>query len=92
MVAPVGRSPCEDHAAGGGTQQSGRQAKKQYRGDKLIRELAHQGIVIKAHSNAGVAEEAPGAYKDVANVVEIMDRAGINRMVARLKPLICIKG
>lgn len=77
---------------GAGRHLSRRQAKKQYRGDKLIRELAHQGIVIKAHSNAGVAEEAPGAYKDVANVVEIMDRAGINRMVARLKPLVCIKG
>jgi tRNA-splicing ligase RtcB len=77
---------------GAGRHLSRRQAKKQYRGDKLVRELAHQGILIKAHSNAGVAEEAPGAYKDVVNVVEIMDRAGINRMVARLKPLICVKG
>jgi tRNA-splicing ligase RtcB len=77
---------------GAGRHLSRRQAKKQFRGDKLVRELAHQGILIKAHSNAGVAEEAPGAYKDVVNVVEIMDRAGINRMVARLKPLICVKG
>jgi len=77
---------------GAGRQMSRQQAKRQWRGDKLVRELAHRGVLIKAHSHAGVAEEAPGAYKDVANVVEIMDRAGINRMVVRLKPLICIKG
>jgi tRNA-splicing ligase RtcB len=77
---------------GAGRHMSRRQAKKQYRGDKLIRELAHRGILIMAHSKAGVAEEAPGAYKDVSNVVEIMDQAGINRKVARLRPMICIKG
>jgi tRNA-splicing ligase RtcB len=40
----------------------------------------------------GVAEEAPGAYKDVAEVVEAADHAGLARTVARLEPVICIKG
>jgi tRNA-splicing ligase RtcB len=39
-----------------------------------------------------VAEEAPGAYKDVTEVVEAADRAGLARVVARLEPLVCIKG
>jgi tRNA-splicing ligase RtcB len=77
---------------GAGRHMSRRQAKKQWRGDKIVRDLAHQGIVIMAHSRPGVAEEAPGAYKDVVNVTDIMDAAGINRKVARLRPMICIKG
>jgi tRNA-splicing ligase RtcB len=39
-----------------------------------------------------VAEEAPSAYKDVTNVTDIMDKAGINKLVAKLKPMVCIKG
>ena len=58
----------------------------------MIEELARRGIVIRAHSKAGVAEEAPGAYKDVEQVVNVMHEAGIIRKVARLRPLICIKG
>jgi tRNA-splicing ligase RtcB len=77
---------------GAGRHMSRRQAKKKWRGDKIVRELAHQGILIMAHSKPGVAEEAPLAYKDVTNVTEIMDRAGINKMVAKLKPMVCIKG
>ena len=41
---------------------------------------------------SGIAEEAPGAYKDVTAVIEATDRAGLARKVARLEPLICIKG
>jgi tRNA-splicing ligase RtcB len=40
----------------------------------------------------GVAEEAPGAYKDVSAVVDAADRAGLARTVARLEPVVCIKG
>jgi len=40
----------------------------------------------------GLAEEAPGAYKDVSAVVETADRAGLARLVAKLEPLICVKG
>jgi tRNA-splicing ligase RtcB len=39
-----------------------------------------------------VAEEAPGAYKDVASVVDVADRAGLARKVARLEPMVCVKG
>jgi tRNA-splicing ligase RtcB len=77
---------------GAGRHMSRRQAKKRWRGEKLVKELEAHGIIIMAHSKAGVAEEAPGAYKDVSNVVDIMDRSGINRKVARLRPMICIKG
>jgi tRNA-splicing ligase RtcB (3'-phosphate/5'-hydroxy nucleic acid ligase) len=48
--------------------------------------------VIRSHSKPGVAEEAPGAYKDVGAVVVAAERAGLARRVARLKPLISIKG
>jgi len=77
---------------GAGRTLSRRQAKKQFWGGDVIAALAEQGIVIRAHSKAGVAEEAPGAYKDVEQVVEIMHNAGIIRKVARVRPLICIKG
>jgi tRNA-splicing ligase RtcB len=47
---------------------------------------------VKSPSARGVAEEAPGAYKDVAAVVRAAERAGLARRVARLQPLVCIKG
>lgn len=55
-------------------------------------DLAAQGILIRSPSTRGVAEEAPGAYKDVDAVVLVAERAGLARRVARLRPLICIKG
>ena len=77
---------------GAGRSMSRRKAKKRFWGGDVIEELARRGIVIRAHSKAGVAEEAPGAYKDVEQVVNVMHEAGIIRKVARLRPLICIKG
>jgi len=61
-------------------------------GRQLIDQLRKEGIVIRSHSNRGVAEEAPGAYKDVSAVVAAAERAGLARRVARLKPLISVKG
>ena len=55
-------------------------------------ELATRGILIRSPTTRGVAEEAPGAYKNVANVVDAAHRAGLARKVARLEPLICVKG
>jgi RNA-splicing ligase RtcB len=55
-------------------------------------QLAERGIIIKSPSMRGVAEEAPGAYKDVSTVVAAAEQAGLARRVARLRPLICIKG
>ena len=55
-------------------------------------ELAGRGILIRSPSARGVAEEVPGTYKDVSAVVEAADHAHLARMVARLEPLICVKG
>jgi tRNA-splicing ligase RtcB len=68
------------------------QATRQWQGRALVDELAGQGILIRSPSLRGVAEEAPGAYKDVSAVVEAADRAELARKVAKLKPLVCIKG
>ena len=51
-----------------------------------------QGILIRTPSFRGVAEEAPGAYKDVSAVVDAADEAKLARKVARLEPLVCVKG
>jgi len=77
---------------GAGRAMSRHQATRQWHGRALIDELASQGVLIRSPSLRGVAEEAPGAYKDVSAVVEAADRAGLARKVARLKPLVCIKG
>ncbi|HXH71709.1 MAG TPA: RtcB family protein [Mariprofundaceae bacterium] len=77
---------------GAGRAMSRHAAKRLWRGDRVVRELAHRGIIIRSSSMRGVAEEAPDAYKDVSAVVEAADRAGLSRKVARLEPLICIKG
>ncbi|MBW8307756.1 MAG: RtcB family protein [Thiobacillus sp.] len=77
---------------GAGRSMSRHQATRQWHGRALVDELASQGILIRSPSLRGVAEEAPGAYKDVSAVVEAADRAGLARKVAKLKPLVCIKG
>ncbi len=77
---------------GAGRAMSRHQALRRWRGRQLIDELAGRGILIRSISRRGVAEEAPGAYKDVGAVVRIAERAGLARTVARLVPLICIKG
>jgi tRNA-splicing ligase RtcB len=77
---------------GAGRSMSRHQATRQWRGRELVDELASQGILIRSPSLRGVAEEAPGAYKDVSAVVEAADHAGLARKVAMLKPLVCIKG
>jgi tRNA-splicing ligase RtcB len=77
---------------GAGRVKSRAKAKKEVRGEKLRDELTARGIVIRAGSMPGLAEEAPQAYKDVSRVVEVVHRAGIGRKVARLEPLAVIKG
>jgi len=67
-------------------------AKKAMAGRNLVAELKARGVVVRAHSRGGIAEEMPDAYKDVADVVEVMEIAGVTRRVARLKPMIVIKG
>jgi len=77
---------------GAGRALSRKKAAKKYWGENIKEELAKGGITLRAHSLRGVAEEAPGAYKDVELVVQTATEAGINRPVARLRPIIVIKG
>jgi len=77
---------------GAGRAMSRHAAMHQWRGTRVVEELAHRGILIRSPSMRGVAEEAPGAYKDVSDVVRAADLAGLARIVARLEPMVCIKG
>lgn len=77
---------------GAGRAMSRRRALKTWNGRQLIDSLREQGIIVRSPSSRGVAEEAPGAYKDVASVVDIADHVGLARKVAELRPMICIKG
>jgi tRNA-splicing ligase RtcB len=77
---------------GAGRAMSRHQALKRWTGRALVAELAQRGIIIRSPSMRGVAEEAPGAYKDVTSVVNATEQAGLARKVARLSPLIVVKG
>ena len=93
----VGTRESEGHAFasachGAGRRMSRHQARKRWGGRAVRDELAERGIVVRSPSPRGVAEEAPGAYKDVTAVVVAAEKAGLARRVARLKPVVCIKG
>ena len=77
---------------GAGRAMSRHQASRTWRGREVVDGLASRGILIRSPSMRGVAEEAPLAYKDVSEVVDCADAAGLARKVARLEPLVCIKG
>ena len=77
---------------GAGRAMSRHAATRQWSGRQIVDELAQRGILVRSPSMRGVAEEAPGAYKDVGAVVLAAERAGLARRVARLRPVICIKG
>jgi tRNA-splicing ligase RtcB len=77
---------------GAGRRMSRKKAKKTWRGERLAKELESKGIYIRGHSLAGLAEEAPGAYKDVTAVIEAIHQAGLAAKVVRLEPKGCIKG
>ena len=68
------------------------EALKQCGGKRIAKQLEARGILVRSPSMRGVAEEAPDAYKDVSEVVDAADQAGLARKVARLEPRICIKG
>lgn len=77
---------------GAGRALSRRKAAKKYWGKDVKSAMAADGIILREHSLRGVAEEAPGAYKDVERVVHAATDAGINQPVACLRPLLVIKG
>jgi len=79
-------------AHGAGRTMSRRAASRKISGAEVVRSLAQKGIIIKCHSFRGIAEEAPLAYKDVHNVVDVVHNAGLAKKVAKLMPLAVIKG
>ncbi|NMG45117.1 RNA-splicing ligase RtcB [Aromatoleum toluvorans] len=77
---------------GAGRAMSRSEALRRWHGRAVVDDLAARGILIRSPSWRGVAEEAPLAYKDVGAVVDAAERAGLAMKVARLAPLVCVKG
>ncbi|WP_449295438.1 RtcB family protein [Palaeococcus pacificus] len=77
---------------GAGRLMSRHAATRTWRGDRVERELLQRGIYVRAASKRVVAEEAPGAYKSVDNVVNVVHKAGIAKLVARMRPMGVAKG
>src|SRR6266849_458472 len=77
---------------GAGRVMSRAQAKKTAKGRNLDQELSEKGVIARYRGRGTFAEEMPYAYKDVADVVDVVERAGISKKVVKLKPLAVIKG
>ncbi|UZE93405.1 MAG: RtcB family protein [Candidatus Nealsonbacteria bacterium] len=77
---------------GAGRIMSRRQATRTISGQEVVKDLEQKGIIIKCQSLRGIAEEAPMAYKDIDNIVQIVHNAGLSKRVAKLRPLAVIKG
>jgi tRNA-splicing ligase RtcB len=77
---------------GAGRRMSRHAATRAFGGREVVDELRSRGIIVESPSLRGVAEEAPGAYKDVRAVVDCAEAAGLARKVAFLRPLVCVKG
>jgi tRNA-splicing ligase RtcB (3'-phosphate/5'-hydroxy nucleic acid ligase) len=89
---PTGEQTFFSTAHGSGRTMSRTRARKQWRGDKLQREMAARGIYVRTASWSGLAEEAGGAYKDIEDVIEATERAGISKPVVRFTPVGNVKG
>jgi tRNA-splicing ligase RtcB len=68
------------------------QALRKWRGEYIVKELKNRGIYVHPASFKVAAEEAPGAYKDIRNVVDVAHGAGISKKVVKLVPLGVVKG
>jgi len=77
---------------GSGRTMSRAQAKRTARGEQLQQQMKQRGLLVKAVSMSGLAEEAGLAYKNISEVVESVDRAGITKKVAELRPIGNMKG
>jgi tRNA-splicing ligase RtcB (3'-phosphate/5'-hydroxy nucleic acid ligase) len=77
---------------GAGRAMSRRAAKKQYPARDVVNRMRQLGITVRAHGKHAISEEAPGAYKDIESVINVMHGSGIVQKVARLKPIVCLKG
>ena len=79
-------------AHGAGRTMSRAEAKRRVGGEALLRDMEARGIIVRAASKSGVAEEAGFAYKDLAAVVDVLERLDISRKVASFSPIGNIKG
>ena len=79
-------------AHGSGRTMSRAQAKKKFRGRELQQQMEARGIYVRTASYAGLAEEAGAAYKNIDDVVDAAERAGLSRRVVRLVPIGNVKG
>ena len=77
---------------GAGRLMSRAQAKKKFNSHDLLTELESRGIIVQAQSRATLTEEAPGVYKDVNDVVDVVDQAGLSKKVCRMRPIGVVKG
>jgi tRNA-splicing ligase RtcB len=68
------------------------QAMRRVSGQEVIKSLESKGVIVKCWSPRGIAEEAPMAYKNIHEVVEVVHQAGLSKKVAKLVPLAVIKG
>jgi tRNA-splicing ligase RtcB len=89
---PSGDQTFFSTAHGSGRTMSRTKARKQWRGDKLQRDMAQRGIYVRTASWSGLAEEAGGAYKDIDQVIAATELAGISKRVARFTPIGNVKG
>ena len=89
---PTGDQTFFSTAHGSGRKMSRAKARKTWRGDVLQKEMLSKGIYVRSTSASGLAEEAGGAYKNVDDVIEAAELAGISKRVARLTPIGNIKG
>lgn len=77
---------------GAGRRHSRKHMLKEMAGRNLFREMENRGVIVMAQGAPSVAEEMPEAYKDVSDVVDVMQSAGIARKLIRLRPIACVKG
>jgi tRNA-splicing ligase RtcB len=89
---PSGKAAFFTTAHGSGRTMSRKKAKKQFQGKKLLHDLEHRGIYVRAVSYSGLAEEAGAAYKDIDAVVDAAEKSGVSAPVARFVPVGNVKG
>jgi tRNA-splicing ligase RtcB (3'-phosphate/5'-hydroxy nucleic acid ligase) len=77
---------------GAGRSMSRHEATKRWQGREVVHNLERRGILVRSPSMRGVAEEAPDAYKNVTAVVEAAHNAHLSKKVAKLTPMVCVKG
>jgi tRNA-splicing ligase RtcB len=89
---PTGDQTFYSTAHGSGRTMSRNQAKRQFRGRELLEQMEARGILVRTVSYSGLAEEAGPAYKNIDDVIEATEQAGISKRVVRLLPIGNVKG